>query len=186
MPADDICLEAMDRMEKSVEALEHKLRTVRTGRASPALVEGVRVDYYGASTPLKQIANIATPEPQLIVIRPFDPTSAKAIEKAILASEIGITPQNDGKFIRLNVPPLSEERRKRLAAQVRDMGEEAKVAVRNIRRDANKDLDREENDKVVSEDEAYRGKDDVQKATKDAETRIDEIVEKKSQEILTL
>ena len=184
MPADDICLEAMDRMEKSVEALEHKLRTVRTGRASAALVDGIRVDYYGSPTPLRQIANIATPEAQLIVIRPFDPSSAKAIEKAILASEIGITPQNDGKFIRLNVPPLSEERRKRLAAQVRDIGEEAKVAVRNIRRDANKEMDREEKEKTIGEDEAFRGKEEVQKATKDAETRIDGIVERKSEEIL--
>jgi len=185
MSVDDICLEAMDRMEKAVEAVQSRLRTVRTGRASPALVDGIRVDYYGASTPLKQIANVATPDPQLIVIRPFDPSALKEIERAILASDLGITPQNDGKFIRLAVPPLSEERRRQLATQVKDMGEEAKISIRNVRRDANKEIDVLEKDKEISEDEAYAGKEEIQKSTKDSETKVDEVVSKKTQEIMT-
>ena len=185
MPAEDICLEAIERMEKSVEALQHRFRGVRTGRASAALVDSVRVDYYGSSTPLGQIANISTPDPQLIVIRPFDPSSLKDIEKAILASELGITPQNDGKFIRLAVPSLSEERRRQLAGQVRDMGEEAKIAIRNIRRDANKEIDREQKEKLISEDEAYDAKEEIQKATKDSETEVDNTVKKKTEEIMS-
>ena len=185
MPAEDICLEAIERMEKSVETLQQRFRGVRTGRASAALVDSIRVDYYGSPTPLSQIANIATPDPQLIVIRPFDPSSLKAIEKAIQSSELGITPQSDGKFIRLAVPALSEERRRQLAGQVRDMGEEAKIAIRNIRRDANKDIDREEKEKLISEDEAYEAKDEVQKATKDSESEVDGIVKKKTEEIMS-
>lgn len=186
MPVDDICLEAMERMEKSVETLRQRLRTVRTGRASAGLVDGMRIEYYGALTPLGQIANVATPDPQLIVIRPYDPSVLKEIEKAIQASDLGITPQNDGKFIRLAVPALSEERRRQLASRVRDLGEEAKVAVRNVRRDANKEIDREQKDKKIGEDEAHSGKDEVQKATKEAESQIDEIVEKKTEEITAL
>lgn len=185
MSAEDICLEAMERMEKSVESVQHRLRTVRTGRASTALVDNIRVDYYGSSAPLRQIANVAAPDPQMIVIRPFDPSSLKAIEKAILVSDVGITPQNDGKFIRLAVPALSEERRKQLANQVRDLGEEAKIAIRNIRRDANKEIDKAEKDKAVSEDEAHSMKEEIQTATKDNEAKVDEIVEKKTQDILT-
>ena len=186
MPVDDICLEAMERMEKSVETLRQRLRTVRTGRASAGLVDGMRIEYYGALTPLGQIANVATPDPQLIVIRPYDPSVLKEIEKAIQASDLGITPQNDGKFIRLAVPALSEERRRQLASRVRDLGEETKVAVRNVRRDANKEIDREQKDKKIGEDEAHSGKDEVQKATKEAESQIDEIVEKKTEEITAL
>ena len=185
MPVEDICFDAMERMEKSVETLRHNLQTVRTGRASPALVENVKVDYYGAATPLKQIANIAAPEPELIMIRPYDPNAIKDIERAIQTSDVGITPQNDGKIIRLVVPALSEERRKQLASQVREMGEETKIAIRNIRRDANKELDREQKDKTISEDEAYSGKEEIQEATKDSESKIDNIVKDKSEEILS-
>jgi len=183
MPADDICLEAMERMEKSVELLQSNLRMVRTGRASSALVENIKVEYYGASTPLRQIANIATPEAELILIRPYDPTAIKDICKAIQASELGITPQNDGKIVRLVVPSLSEERRGQLAGQVREMGEEAKIAVRNVRRDANKDLEREQKEKVISEDEAYNGKEEIQKAIKESEAKIEAIVKAKAEEI---
>ena len=184
MSADDVYLEAADRMEKATQAFEHQLRTIRTGRASPALVDHLRVEYYGAMTPLGQIANIATPEPQLIVIRPFDPTALKAIEKAILASEVGITPNNDGKLIRLAIPPLSEERRRQLANQVKQLGEAAKVAIRNVRRDANRDIDKLESDSAITEDQSHKSKDDIQELTKDSETKVDDLIKRKSEEIM--
>jgi len=186
MPSDEILLEAEEKMEKAVGVLEHTLRGLRSGRASRALVENIRVEYYGAQTPLPQLANIGVPEPQLIVIRPFDPTSVGAIEKAILKSDIGITPQSDGKLIRLAVPPLSEERRKQLAAQVKKMGEEAKVSLRNIRRDANRQVNREKDEGALSEDDARRTKDDVQDLTKKYEAQVDEHVESKTEEIMTI
>jgi len=182
--AEDVFLEASEKMEKAVAVLEHQLRVIRTGRASAALVDHVRVDYYGTQTPLGQIANVATPDPQLIVIRPFDPSATKAIEKAILQSDVGITPQSDGKLIRLVIPPLSEERRKQLAAQVRHMGEQAKVAVRNVRREANRDVDRLKDDSVISEDEAFKAKEDIQDLTKESEGKIDDLVKRKSEEIM--
>jgi ribosome recycling factor len=184
MSTEDVYLEAADRMEKTVEALEHQLRTIRTGRASPALVDHLRIDYYGAQTPLGQIANIAAPEPQMLVIRPFDPSAVKTIEKAIQASDIGITPNSDGKLIRLAIPPLSEERRRQLAAQVKQMSEQAKVSIRNIRRDANRDIDKQQSDSVISEDEAYKGKDEVQELTKESETKADAILNRKTEEIM--
>lgn len=184
MSVDDVYLDAADRMEKAVSAMEHQLRSIRTGRASPSLVDHLRIDYYGAMTPLGQIANIAAPEPQMLVIRPFDPSAVKAIEKAILQSDIGITPNSDGKLIRLAMPPLSEERRRQLATQVKKAGEEAKVAVRNVRRDANRDIDKLEDDGEISEDQSHKAKDDIQELTKESEGKIDAVVEKKSEEIL--
>jgi len=184
MSTEDVYLEAADRMEKAVEALEHQLRTIRTGRATPALVDHLRIDYYGAQTPLGQIANIAAPEPQMLVIRPFDPSVVKTIEKAILQSDIGITPSSDGKLIRLAMPPLSEERRRQLASQVKQMGEQAKVAIRNIRRDANRDIEKLESDSAISEDESFKGKEEVQELTKDSETKVDEILKRKTEEIM--
>jgi len=186
MPVDDILLDAEERMEKSVGVLGNSLRALRTGRASPALVEHIRVDYYGTPTPLRQIANIGTPEPQLIVIRPFDPGSLKAIEKAIQQSDIGINPQSDGKFIRLVIPPMSEERRRQLATQVKHMGEEAKVAIRNVRRDANKAIEQAQKDGLISEDEMYRAKEDVQELTKQYEGKVDELVKAKTEEVMTV
>jgi len=182
--AEDIYLEASEKMEKAVDVFERQLRAIRTGRASPALVDHIRVEYYGAMTPLGQIANIATPDPQLIVIRPFDPSALKAIERAILQSDVGITPQSDGKLIRLAIPPLSEERRKQLAAQVRHMAEQAKVAVRNVRREANRGIETLEEESVISEDEAFRAKEDIQDLTKESEAKIDELVKRKSEEIM--
>lgn len=184
MSAEDVYLEAADKMEKAVAVLENQLRTVRTGRASPALVDQIRVDCYGTQTPLGQIANVATPDPQLVVIRPFDPSIVKDVEKAILQSEIGITPSRDGKLIRLAIPPLSEERRRQLAGQVKSMGEQAKVAVRNVRRDANRDVDKLKSDSAIPEDEAYKAKDDIQELTKESEDKIGEVVKKKSEEIM--
>lgn len=184
MGADDVYLDAADRMEKAVTAMEHQLRSVRTGRASASLVDHIRIDYYGAMTPLGQMANVATPEPQMIVIRPFDPSVIKTIEKAIMQSDIGINPSSDGKLIRLAIPPLSEERRRQLAGQVKKIGEEAKVAIRNVRRDANRDIDKMEKDSTITEDQSHKAKDDIQELTKDSEGKIDEIVQKKSEEIL--
>ncbi|NOZ22790.1 MAG: ribosome recycling factor [Planctomycetes bacterium] len=186
MPADEICLEAEEKMEEAVEFLRTQFRTVRTGRASIGLVDHIKVDYYGAPTPLNQLANIATPEPQLIVIRPFDPNALKDIEKALQQSDLGINPTNDGKLIRLAVPPLSEDRRKHIAAQIKEIAEQTKIAIRNARRDANKHLDKEEKDSVISEDGAFSGKDDIQKLTKQYEEKVDELVEKKTAEIMEI
>jgi len=185
MDTDEIQLDADERMDKAVEMLEERFKGIRTGRASAALVDHLRVDYYGASTPLKQLATIGCPEAQLILIKPFDPTSLKGIEKAILASELGITPQSDGKFIRLAVPPLSEERREQLAASVKDIAEEARIAVRNVRRDANRQIDILQKEHKISEDDAYATKDEVQDLTKSHEAKISELVEHKTKEIMT-
>lgn len=184
MSTEDVYIEAADRMEKAVEAMEHQLRSIRTGRASPALVDHLRIDYYGAQTPLGQIANIAAPEPQMLVIRPFDPSAVKIIEKAIQTSDIGITPNSDGKLIRLAIPPLSEERRRQLASQVKSMGEQAKVAIRNVRRDANRDIEKLESDSVISEDDSYKGKEEIQELTKDSETKVEAILTRKTEEIM--
>jgi ribosome recycling factor len=176
--------ETKDHMTKAVEALEAKLRTIRTGRASPALVEQVMVDYYGTPTPLKQLAVISAPEPQLLTIRPYDPGSLGDIERAILKSELGLTPSNDGKIIRLPIPRLTEERRQDLAKMVRQRIEEGKVALRNIRREALDDLREFEKEKLVSEDEFYKGKDDLQELTDNYSEQMDEISDRKQREIL--
>jgi ribosome recycling factor len=173
-----------DRMEKAVEALEAKLRTIRTGRASPALVEQVMVDYYGTPTPLKQLAVISAPEPQLLTIRPYDPGSLGDIERAILKSELGLTPSNDGKIIRLPIPRLTEERRQELAKMVRQRIEEGKIALRNIRREVLDDLRDFEKEKLISEDEFYGGKDNLQELTDDYSKQMDEISDRKQREIL--
>lgn len=165
MPYDEILFDAEERMEKSVTVLKEEYKKVRTGRASPGLIENIKVDYYGASTPLRQIAAIGAPEPRLLVVRPFDPSSLGAIEKAILTSDLGITPHNDGKLIRLQVPPLSEDRRKQLVAQTKQMAEDAKIAIRNVRRDAIRAADKEEDAGDMTEDDLERFKKDVQKLT---------------------
>ena len=184
MPYDDIYLEASERMDKAVDHLREQFRSVRSSRATPGLVENVRVEYYGTQTPLRQLATIAVPDPQLIVIKPYDPSSVDAVNRAILTSELGLTPSIDGKIIRLTVPHLSEERRHKLVAQLRDMAEEAKVAIRNIRRDANKQADTEKKDGTLPEDDAFRLKDDIQELTTDHETAIDEALEHKTEEIM--
>jgi ribosome recycling factor len=176
--------DAAGKMGKALEVLSNELKAVRTGRASPALIENVKVDYYGAPTPLKSLANIAAPEPQLLVVKPFDPGSLAEIVKAIQKADIGLNPQNDGKVLRVAVPPLSGERRKQLAQQVKEAGEAQRVAVRNVRRDANKRIDDEEKAKKISEDEKFRLKDEIQKMTEKHEKQIDELLAKKSKEIL--
>lgn len=184
MAIDDVLLDAEERMEKAVQVFADGLRVIRTGTASSGLVEGIRVDYYGSPTPLRQLAQIAIPDPQLIVIKPFDPSCLGDVEKAIQTSDIGIHPQNDGKVIRLAVPGLSQERREQLVTRTRQMAEEARVAVRNIRRDANRHLDKEEKDSSISEDECRRAKDDVQKLTDDYEKQVNELLEKKSKDLM--
>ncbi|MHC4481635.1 MAG: ribosome recycling factor [Planctomycetota bacterium] len=184
MPVDDTLLDAEERMEKAVELFTDSLRGIRTGSASAGLVESIRVDYYGSPTPLRQLAQIAIPAPQLIVIKPYDPSSLSEIEKAIQTSDIGINPQNDGKVIRLAVPGLSEERRRQLVARVKSLAEEARVAVRNIRRDANRQLDRQEKDSAISEDDCRRAKGDVQELTDQYEGEIEAALERKTEELM--
>jgi len=184
MSIEEIAFEAEERMEKSVSLLSDQLRGVRTGRANVGLVESVRVDYYGSSTPLKKMANLSTPEPQQILIRPFDPSVVGDIIKAIQVSDIGLSPNSDGKVVRLNVPPLSVEQRKKLAGRVKDLAEEARVAIRNIRRDANKQAEQEQADKVLTEDDLATCKEEIQDLTKKFEGKVNEIAEKKSAEIM--
>ncbi len=186
MDVDDILLDAEDRMDKAVEVFEDSLKGIRTGTASAGLVEGIRADYYGSPTPLRQMAQIAVPDPQLIVIRPYDPSALVAVEKAIQQSDIGMNPQNDGKVIRLAVPPLSEERRQQLAHRVKQMAEEARVAIRNIRRDANRHLDGQQRASEVSEDDCRRAKDEVQQLTDAHEGRVEDLLAKKTEAILTV
>ena len=161
----EACNEAEARMKGAVQALEEDLSSIRTGRASPALVEKLPVDYYGAPTPLQQLASISVPESRTLMIRPFDASTLKTIERAILASDLGLTPNNDGKCIRLNLPPLTEERRRDLVKVVHGRLEDARVAVRNVRRDAIKDLREFEEEKMISEDDLAKGETDLQKLT---------------------
>lgn len=184
MSIEEILLEAEDRMEKTLALLNDQLRGVRTGRANTGLIESIRVDYYGSPTPLKQMANLSTPEPQQILIRPFDPSVIGDIVKAIQASDIGLTPNSDGKAVRLNVPSLSVEQRKKLVGRVKDLSEEARVSLRNIRRDANKQAEAEQADKVLTEDDLTTCKEEIQSLIKRFEGKVNETAEKKSNEIL--
>ena len=183
---DEVLEELRDRMQKSVDALQDDLRSIRTGRASPALVEKLLVEYYGTATPLNQMASIAAPEPRLLVIRPWDPSSLGDIERAILKSDIGLTPMNDGALIRLSIPRLTEERRRELVKVVSRRVEEARVAVRNLRRDALQDLKEFEKEKMISEDDFYRGKDKVQELTDEFIEKIDEIGQHKEAEVMEI
>ncbi len=184
MSIEEIALEAEEKMEKSIALLTDQLRGVRTGRANVGLVDSIRVEYYGSPTPLKQLANLSTPEPQQILIRPFDQTAIGDIIKAIQSSDLGLTPNSDNKAIRLNVPSLSVEQRKKLVARVKDLAEEARVSIRNIRRDANKSADKELTDKVLTEDDLATCKEEIQGLTKRFEGKVNEMAEKKSGEIL--
>jgi len=181
---DDALAEAESRMAGASRSLEEDLSGIRTGRASPALVERLLVEYYGTPTPLMQLATISAPEPRLLTIRPFDPASLKDIERAILASDLGLTPNNDGKMIRLNIPPLTEERRHELVRLVRARTEEAKVAVRNVRRDVHNDLREFEREKLISEDDLARGEDRLQKLTDHQIESVNTVGQRKEAEIL--
>jgi ribosome recycling factor len=184
MPLDDILLDCEEHMEKAIEHLHHELRAIRTGRASPALVEHIHVEYYGSPTPLKAIAHVSVPEATQLLIKPFSPGDMRAIEKAINDSKIGLTPHSDGKQLRLMLPPLSQERRLQLAGQCKGFAEHAKITIRNARRDANKLLETEEKGGVITEDDAKAGKEQVQELTKQYETKVDEVIEKKKHEIM--
>ena len=183
MTLDDILLEAEEKMDAAVEHLRGEFRGIRTGRASAGLVDHIKVEYYGSATELRQLASISTPDAALIVIKPFDPSSIKDIEKAICASNLGITPSTDGKLIRLAVPPLSTERRQQIAAQLKKASEQTRVTVRNARRDANKEIERQEKESLLSEDQARRGKDQVQKLTDQYEHKVTEVLETKTREV---
>ncbi|MBA3717143.1 MAG: ribosome recycling factor [Actinobacteria bacterium] len=183
-PIEDFLANASSRMDKSVEAARHELNTVRTGRASAALLDRVNVDYYGQPTPLRQLATINVPEPRMLTIQPFDPGSVKAIERAIQESDLGLTPSNDGKMIRLPIPQLTEERRKELVKVVRHIAEEGRVAVRNIRRDAIHHLKELSTKGDVGEDEERRAEEQVQKLTDGHTSSIDELLQHKEQEIM--
>ncbi|MGQ9585050.1 MAG: ribosome recycling factor [Anaerolineae bacterium] len=180
----DLLKETEERMKKAIEVLQGDLMTIRTGRASPALLDRVRVDYYGAPTPLNQLASVSAPEPRLLLVRPWDPSILGDIERAILKSELGLTPSNDGKVIRLAIPRLTEERRQELARLVARRVEEGRVAIRNIRREAIEDLREFEKEKLISEDEMYRGRDDIQELTDRYIERVDEIGKAKEAELL--
>ena len=177
-------LEAEMRMEKSIEALHKELATIRTGRATPALVDRLHVDYYGAPTPLQQLANISTPDARLLMISPYDRGSIPAIEKAIARSELGLTPSNDGQVIRIAIPPLTEERRKEFVKRVHQKAEEARVSVRNIRRDEVDHLRKLEKDGHVSKDEIERKTNEIQKITDRFTGKVDDLSQRKEAEIL--
>jgi ribosome recycling factor len=180
----EILKETEVRMDKCIEALQNDLINIRTGRASPALVERLQVEYYGTQAPLNQLSTISAPEPRLLVIRPYDPSSLPQIEKAILKSELGLTPANDGKVIRLSIPRLTEERRRELVKMVQKRVEEARVAVRNCRRDGLQDMREMEKEKLVSEDEHYRGKDRMQELTDKHVEKLDEIGKTKEEQVM--
>ena len=178
--------EAEERMKKAVEALQNEFNTLRTGRASPALFDKIRVEYYGNPTPLNQVATISAPEARLVVIQPWDKSIIGDIEKAIQKSELSVNPSNDGKVIRISIPPLTEERRKEFVKIAKNMAEQSRVSIRNTRRDANDDLKKAQKDGTISEDDLKRGEDDVQKLTDKYVAKVNEKLEEKEQEILEI
>ena len=175
-----------EKMEKTLSVLKQDLNTVRAGRANPALLDQISVEYYGMATPLKQIANISVPDPRSLLISPFDPKAVKDIEKAILVANIGITPSNDGKSVRLVIPPLTEDRRKDLTKLIKKMGEESKVAVRNCRRDANDEIKKQEKAGELTEDDVKDELDEIQKLTDKCMKDIDGIIANKEKELMEL
>lgn len=181
---DDVKADSENKMKKSIDALKRELVTIRTGRASPALLEPLKVEFYGAPTPLQQIAAIAAPEARLLTIKPYDPSTLSAIEKAILKSDLGLTPNNDGKIIRLPIPPLTEERRRELTKIVHKYAEESHIALRNIRRDGVKDLEEMEKEKMISEDQLFKGKEMLQEITDRYIELIDQVAQAKEAEIM--
>lgn len=181
---DLVYVETEERMDKVIAAFQRELSTLRAGRATPALLDRIEVDYYGTATPLNQLAGISAPEPRLLVIQPWDKQSLGEIEKAILKSDLGLTPNNDGNVIRLAIPQLTEERRKELVKFVRKKAEECKVSIRNIRRDSNDEVKQLEKSSDITEDERRRGQDQVQEITDKKITEIDETLERKEKEMM--
>ncbi|TWT38256.1 Ribosome-recycling factor [Posidoniimonas corsicana] len=184
MSVDEVLMDAEERMEKAVARLKNDLTGIRTGRANPGMVDSLKAEVYGSPTPIKQIASVSAPEPQQLVIRPFDPGTIKDIEKGIIASDLGLAPQSDGKVIRLNIPALSGDVRKKMVARTKELSEESKVSIRNVRRDANKALDQLEKDKELSEDECKTYKDDIQELTNKFEGQASELAKTKEAEVL--
>ncbi len=175
---------AEEKMKKALDSVAREFSEIRTGRASPSLVEGLHIDYYGTPTLLKQLASISVPDVRMIVIQPWDPSAITEIEKAIMRSNLGITPSNDGKLIRLSIPPLSKERRQELVKVVHSMSEEGRVSLRTIRRDAKEVLEKLEKDKVISEDDKFRGIDELQRIVDRYIAKVDELLKNKEKEIL--
>jgi ribosome recycling factor len=184
MTEDEILLDTEERMEKAIAVLKHALAGIRTGRANPGLVDSLRVEVYGSAVPIKQLASVGAPEPTQIVIRPYDPGTIKEIEKAIQASDLGFNPQSDGRVIRLNVPPLSMEVRRKMVTRIRELCEEAKVAIRNIRRDGNKLADQAEKDKDLSEDDRDSAKAEIQEFTKTYENQANDLAKVREKEVM--
>ncbi len=184
MAVDDILMDCEDRMEKALDILKKNLGGIRTGRAHPGLVDSVRVDVYGSPMPLKQIASIGAPEPTQIVIRPYDTTTIKEIEKAIVASDLGFNPQSDGRVVRINIPPLSTDVRKKMVSRIKELTEECKISIRNIRRDGNKAADQAEKDKLISEDQRDDLKKDIQEMTKKYEEKATELAKAREAEVM--
>jgi ribosome recycling factor len=184
MTTDEILLDVEERMEKAIRKLKSDLAGIRTGRANPGLVDSLRVEVYGSAVPIKQIASVGAPEPNQIIIRPYDPGTLKDIEKAIQTSDLGFNPQNDGRLIRLNVPPLSTEVRRKMVGRIKELAEESKVAVRNIRRDGNKTADQAEKDKDLSEDDRDQAKDEIQELTKTYEAQATDLAKVREKEVM--
>ena len=186
MELNEIIAQQEERMNKSIDALKHKFASIRTGRASTALLDGITVDYYGTPSPINQVANISVPEPRMIVIAPWDKSMMPAIEKAIMMSDLGLNPNNDGEQIRLAIPQLTEERRKEIVKTVHKKSEDARVIVRNLRRDANDAVKKAEKAKEITEDEAKKGTDDIQKMTDKIIKEIDNIMANKEKEVMEI
>jgi len=184
MPMTEIISDAEERMDKAIEVLKKNLGGIRTGRANPGLIDSLRVDAYGSPTPIKQLAQVGAPEPTQIVIRPYDAGLIKEIEKAIVSSELGFNPQSDGRVVRINIPPLSTDVRKKMCSRIKDLTEEAKVAIRNVRRDGNKAADQAEKDKTLSEDQRDDVKDQVQELTKKFEAQAADIAKARESEVM--
>ena len=184
MPADDILLDAEERMEKAVEVFRHALLGIRTGRANPGLVDSLKVEVYGSPTPMKALASVGAPEPNQIVVRPFDPGTIKDIEKAIQAADLGFNPQSDGRVIRITIPALSTDVRKKMTARIKELAEEARVAIRNVRRDANKAAETEQGDGTMTEDDVESAKEEVQELTKTYEGKVGDLAKTKEAEVM--
>jgi ribosome recycling factor len=184
MSVENTLMDAEERMEKALGVLKNNLAGIRTGRATPGLLDSVKVTVYGSQTPLKQIASVGAPEPQQLVIRPFDPTNIKEIEKAIVASELGLNPQSDGRLIRINIPPLNMDVRKKLVARIKELAEESRVAIRNVRRDANKAVETEEKEKLIGEDDRDKAKEQIQELTKTYEASVGDLAKSRETDVM--
>jgi ribosome recycling factor len=184
MTSEEIIFDVEERMEKAVDSFRRNLTGIRTGRANPGLVDSLKVEVYGAPAPMKSVAQVGAPEPTQIVIRPFDPGTIKDIEKAIRTSDLGFNPSNDGRVIRISVPPLSTDVRRKLVARIKEMGEEARVSIRNVRRDGNKAADDSEKDGDLTEDDCKSAKEQVQELTKQFENKVNDLAKAKEAEVM--